>query len=211
MKFLLAWLFLLFAVVFVGAQNNGGGVVISIVSPSTGANLMGVLSVDVTVSAPVTSLTAKLNKSGVLDPVATSPLTKSGNDHWIAVMPLPTVTVSTGYSVTVSDGTSAAIRAFNVVPGSEPVPPRPPTGDHQDILAVLSVMQMQMQKGFAQLAPMPTPQGVACQTVSASTMRADGRYTVTMACPASIAPTAPAKGVTVTVLPQSLSSGTVVK
>jgi hypothetical protein len=210
MKFLLAWLFLLFAVVFVGAQNNGGGVVITIVSPSTGANLMGVLSVDVTVSVPVTSLTANLNKAGVLEPVATSPLTKSGNDHWIAVMPLPTVTVSTGYSVTVSDGTSAAIRAFNVVPGSEPVPPRPPTGDHQDILAVLSVMQMQIQKGFAQLAPMPTPQGVACVAASATTVYANGHYKLTLDCPASVAPAPPAKGSTVNVLPP-LSSGVVVK
>ena len=216
MKFLMAWVFLVVAVIAVAAQNNGG-VVITIVSPSTGANLMGVLSVDVTVSAPVTSLTAKLNKSGVLDPVATSAMTKSGNDHYIAIFPLPTVTASEPYSVTVSDGTVAAIRAFNVVPGSTPVDPQPPSDLHAQMIALIQALPLQndantkqilqaFNKGFAQLAPLPTPTGTPCKVVSATTVYAsNGHYKVTLDCPQTIAPAPPVKGETLQVIPQALN------
>ena len=217
------WLGLVSLMGLVMAQNSITGA-ITIVSPSAGATMIGVVSVDVTTTGAVGALTATLTRDGVFGAVASSPLTKSGNDHYVAVLPLPTVTADTAYTVTVSDGKVSMMRAF-LVGAQTSVPPVPPNEHAALMTALLLGFQEQAKSQDAQtkelkdaiaaitraIAPLPTPQGIACQVVSATTVYAStGHYKVTLDCPQTIAPAPPAKGMTVQVLGQA-SSGAVVK
>lgn len=185
---------------------------ITVVAPSLNGTYMGVLNVDVVIVAPATPpLTATLRQEGVFAPLATSALTLSGNDHYIAVFALPAVASPTGMVLTVTDGTRAAQRPFMVGVGTvDPLPPQPPSATFTQIMALLAAMASQadtnqkvtlesLQKGFAQLAPLPTPTGIPCRVASATTVYANGHWKVTLDCPSSIAPAPPAKESTIAV------------
>ncbi len=174
---------------------------VTFISPSAGASLMGLVSVDVTVTGTVLepSFVAVLTKDGVFGTVSSSPLTKSGNGHYIAVIPLPAVTAPTNYSVTATDGVVASARAFVVAPAA----PQPATIETAIGLMQAGFGQAEKNRDLILLAianirkavePEPAPVGIGCRVVSATTVykdTPDGDYKLTLRCPKAVSPAGP--------------------